>query len=333
MKLHLAELTSGFLLCSTLACAHAVPKELTDAREAYLHTSSGPANTLTPAEVHKARVSLDVAEKSFSDDPEAQKTRDLAYVAQRKAQLADALALQTQDNIDKAAADQALQAKQAQLQKDTSAQLANAEDRISADGRRHDKDTDKLNAERLARQAAEQKAGFAEQKTSDAEQRTSVAEQKTSAAEQKTSDAEAKTSDAEARNKDLERRFAKLAAFKEEERGLVLTLSGSVLFTSNQATLLVSAENRLNQISEALIAAGNRSLLVEGYTDSRGQDSYNLDLSQRRADAVRSYIVSRGYPGDKIRASGQGKNRPIADNGNAEGRANNRRVEIVVLPK
>ena len=145
--------------------------------------------------------------------------------------------------------------------------------------------------------------------------------------------AEAKTSDAEARNRDLELRFAKLAAFKEEERGLVLTLSGSVLFTSNQATLLVSAENRLNQITEALIASGNRSLVVEGYTDSRGQDAYNVDLSQRRADAVRSYIVSRGYPSEKIRASGQGKNRPIADNSNAEGRANNRRVEIIVLPK
>ena len=139
--------------------------------------------------------------------------------------------------------------------------------------------------------------------------------------------------EAEARNKDLERRFAKLAAFKEEERGLVLTLSGSVLFTSNQATLLVSAESRLNQISEALIAAGGRSLVVEGYTDSRGQDAYNVDLSQRRADAVRTYIVGRGYPGDKIRASGLGKSRPVADNGNAEGRANNRRVEIVVLPK
>ena len=326
MKLHLAELTSGFLLCTTLACAHAVPKELTDAREAYLHTSTGPANTLTPAEVHKARVSLDVAEKSFRDDPEAQKTRDLSYVAQRRSQLADALAQQAQDQQDKAAAEQALSVKQAQLQKDTSSRLANAEDRISADARLHDKDTDKLAAERLARQGAEQKQGFAEQKTSAAEQRTS-------AAEQKTSDAEAKTSDAEARNRDLELRFAKLAAFKEEERGLVLTLSGSVLFTSNQATLLVSAENRLNQITEALIASGNRSLVVEGYTDSRGQDAYNVDLSQRRADAVRSYIVSRGYPSEKIRASGQGKNRPIADNSNAEGRANNRRVEIIVLPK
>ena len=69
---------------------------------------------------------------------------------------------------------------------------------------------------------------------------------------------------------------------------------------------------------------------LQGYTDSRGSSSRNLDLSQRRAEAVRSYLVSRGVPSDRIVAKGMGPDRPVADNTSAEGRAQNRRVEIVV---
>jgi len=93
---------------------------------------------------------------------------------------------------------------------------------------------------------------------------------------------------------------------------------------------LPAAQNRLNQVADALMATKDRKLTVEGHTDSRGTSSYNQVLSQERADAVRSYIISRGYPGDLIQAQGIGKDRPVADNANAEGRANNRRVEIII---
>jgi outer membrane protein OmpA-like peptidoglycan-associated protein len=136
--------------------------------------------------------------------------------------------------------------------------------------------------------------------------------------------------DAHAQTKAMEARLMNLATVKEEERGMVLTLSGSVLFPSNKATLLPAAETRLNDVSDALMSTKERSLIVEGYTDSRGRDDANLVLSQRRADAVRSYIVSRGYEADRIEARGMGNSRPIAENDSAEGRANNRRVEIVV---
>jgi outer membrane protein OmpA-like peptidoglycan-associated protein len=117
---------------------------------------------------------------------------------------------------------------------------------------------------------------------------------------------------------------------KEEARGLVITLSGSVLFASNKSALLPAAQNRLNQVAEALMATKERKLTVEGHTDSQGSSSYNQVLSQQRADAVRSYLISRGYSGDLIQAHGIGKDRPVADNANAEGRANNRRVEIII---
>ena len=79
-----------------------------------------------------------------------------------------------------------------------------------------------------------------------------------------------------------------------------------------------------------MLAVRERYLLVEGHTDSQGSDSYNQGLSQRRADAVRDYIVQRGYPADHIQARGKGEANPIADNASPEGRANNRRVEIVI---
>jgi outer membrane protein OmpA-like peptidoglycan-associated protein len=126
--------------------------------------------------------------------------------------------------------------------------------------------------------------------------------------------------------------LAKLAAVKEEDRGLVITLSGSVLFRSGEATLLPEAQTRLDQVAEALLTSRERALVVEGHTDSQGGTSNNLDLSQRRADAVRVYLVGRGYPSTMISSQGLGETRPVASNGDPEGRSNNRRVEIIITP-
>jgi outer membrane protein OmpA-like peptidoglycan-associated protein len=137
-------------------------------------------------------------------------------------------------------------------------------------------------------------------------------------------------SDSERRTADAVAALAALAAVKEEERGLVVTLSGSILFRSAQSTLMPSAHVKLDQVAKALLAIRARNLIVEGNTDSRGSKSYNRGLSQRRADAVRDYLVQRDYPADHIQARGKGEGNPIADNASAEGRANNRRVEIII---
>ena len=126
--------------------------------------------------------------------------------------------------------------------------------------------------------------------------------------------------------------LAKLAEVKTEDRGVVITLSGSVLFRSGEATLLPEAQKKLDQVAEALLATPDRTLVVEGHTDSQGSDASNMDLSQRRADAVRAYLVQRGYASTQVVAQGLGEGRPIADNTSPEGRSNNRRVEIVIQP-
>jgi outer membrane protein OmpA-like peptidoglycan-associated protein len=111
---------------------------------------------------------------------------------------------------------------------------------------------------------------------------------------------------------------------------MVITLSGSVVFASNKATLLPGAREKLDDVADALKEAPDSKLVVEGHTDSRGSDALNQQLSQARADAVRAYLVRRGVDASQVQAVGMGENQPVDDNASAEGRANNRRVEIIV---
>ena len=283
-------------------CAATVPSELTNARLAYQHASDGPAAQLAPAELHVAQEALSKAEKSFSKDAESYQTRDLAYVAQRKAEMADAQASIAKEKASKTRADNDYQKTQGNiLQEKTQDLQEKTQDLLEK--------TQDLNQAQAALAVSEQSRQAKAAQLS-AEQKARLE------AEQKASEAQAA--------------LAKLAAIKEDERGLVITLSGSVLFRSDEAILLPGAESKLDQVVEALSSSSDRNVVVEGYTDSQGSDSHNLDLSQRRADAVRNYLVHKGYPAGRVSAKGIGEERPIADNATSEGRANNRRVEIVL---
>ncbi len=125
--------------------------------------------------------------------------------------------------------------------------------------------------------------------------------------------------------------LAGFATVKQEPRGMVITLSGSVLFASDKTELLPSAQTKLKDVATSLAQQDPEAkMVVEGHADSQGAAAYNQDLSQRRAQSVRMYLVSHGIAADRITAQGFGDTRPIANNTSAEGRANNRRVEIVV---
>ena len=125
--------------------------------------------------------------------------------------------------------------------------------------------------------------------------------------------------------------LAEVAKVNEESRGTVITLPGGVLFPSGGSTLSPSARQALGQVADALAAQPVESkIMIEGHTDDRGSDTANQQLSQARADAVRSFLVERGMPPDRIQAVGKGESAPIAGNDTSEGRATNRRVEVVV---
>jgi len=118
-------------------------------------------------------------------------------------------------------------------------------------------------------------------------------------------------------------------AVKQEGRGTVITIPGNVLFASGKSVLLPGAQSKLDSVADVLKET-DRDITVEGHTDSQGSDAANLQLSQARAQAVRDYLTLRGVSANRIRAEGVGEGKPIADNKTPEGRANNRRVEIVV---
>jgi outer membrane protein OmpA-like peptidoglycan-associated protein len=103
-----------------------------------------------------------------------------------------------------------------------------------------------------------------------------------------------------------------------------------VLFDTAKYTLKPDAREKLAKVSGILLAYPDLKVQVEGYTDNIGGDQYNLTLSQQRGDAVRAYLVSQGVSPNNITATGYGMSNPVADNSTAAGRAQNRRVNLVV---
>lgn len=118
---------------------------------------------------------------------------------------------------------------------------------------------------------------------------------------------------------------------KATARGTVLTL-GSVLFAPGQATLKSEALQNLYSLVTFMREDPERSAIIEGYTDNVGSDERNLDLSQRRAEAVRTFLINNGVEEERVMARGYGEASPVASNETAAGRQENRRVEIV-FPK
>jgi len=116
---------------------------------------------------------------------------------------------------------------------------------------------------------------------------------------------------------------------KPTDRGLVLTL-GDVLFETGSSTLSPGAGRNMDRLVQFLTEHPERLVQIDGFTDSVGTDSFNQDLSQRRADAVRYQLVSRGISSTRIGVQGYGKAYPVASNSESSGRQLNRRVEVVI---
>jgi outer membrane protein OmpA-like peptidoglycan-associated protein len=127
---------------------------------------------------------------------------------------------------------------------------------------------------------------------------------------------------------DLERQIAELNA-RETDRGLVVTL-GDLLFATGKSDLTGAAAPNLNKLAAFLHEYRDRTVLIEGHTDSVGSEESNHFLSQRRADSVKSYLVGRGVEANRLTTAGLGQGSPVASNDTATGRQQNRRVEVVI---
>lgn len=299
MKIRNTNLFASIALAGLMgSCATTAPPELVQARTSFTASNSGLAAKLAPTELHDAWTVLAKANKEFDEHGDTTMCRDYSYIAQNKLELADVKARTELDREKIAEAVKAGVVMRDSQVKSTKAALSSTREQLKQERRDSTAKTEEI--EKTAEQLATEK--------------------------QARLTAEGRLADA---MKDL----ATIAAIKEEARGLVITLSGSILFASNKFALLNTAMTKLDQVAEALKAqASDRRMIVEGHTDSQGSDRINQPLSVNRAGAVRDYLVSRGVESDKISAVGMGSSRPLLDNRNAENRANNRRVEIIIQP-
>ena len=136
-------------------------------------------------------------------------------------------------------------------------------------------------------------------------------------------------SDANAVREKLRAQLNSVLATSESARGLIVNMS-DVLFDTGKYTLKPNTQLSLAKVSGILQAYPGLKVQVEGYTDSVGSDDYNQKLSENRADAVRNFLLTQGVQETNISATGYGKAKPVADNATAQGRAQNRRVQLVV---
>jgi outer membrane protein OmpA-like peptidoglycan-associated protein len=132
--------------------------------------------------------------------------------------------------------------------------------------------------------------------------------------------------------KDAREAISKIATVREDQRGMVITVPSGLLFQTGEWTLKPASTTRLDTIATAL-KDKDMPIVVFGYTDSVGTRENNMVLSQKRADSVRRYLVGRGLREDLVTTEAKGPDDPVASNDSIEGRAQNRRVEIVVEPK
>jgi outer membrane protein OmpA-like peptidoglycan-associated protein len=253
--------------------------------------------------------------------------------AERRAAEAEARAADERRRIEEEVARRENEARERERQRaETEARLADerakaeqqAAARTQAEKERAAAEMEKMKADlEAARKAAEDA-----QKAAEAERQ--ILEEQRKAEEARTAElAHARDAQRQA-EESLKATLSQLAQVREEARGLIVTLPGNIYFDVNRTEVKPAMRDRLTQIARALATVPERHVLVEGHTDSSGNDDYNLKLSKLRAEAVRSILITGGISPERIESQGYGKTRPVASNATAEGRAQNRRVEIVL---
>jgi outer membrane protein OmpA-like peptidoglycan-associated protein len=179
-----------------------------------------------------------------------------------------------------------------------------------------------------AQKAAQEAKAAAEQSRLQAEQSKKQAE--ASQAELERTRQQLSQQEAETRRIRMESELARLAQTRSDKRGFVVALSGGLLFDTGKNALKAGAKSTLTKIADTLKTNPAARVSVEGHTDSVGTEAKNQELSQKRADAVRDFLVGAGVPADHVTATGKGEAEPIATNKTAAGRQQNRRVELVI---
>jgi outer membrane protein OmpA-like peptidoglycan-associated protein len=309
--------------CSSMPANNSL---LDQARNDYSQAQASPQVTsLAAGELRQASDSLDRANNAWSKGADRDHVDHLAYMAKQHVAIARETAAQRAAEL-------------------TVANASSERDRVRLEARTREAEFAQRSAEQSQRSAAySQQQSEASQRSADYSRRESEAAQRAALASQRlaatdrqaASDAQmnAQTArqqalDAEGRTRQLEVQLKDLEA-RKTDRGMVVTL-GDVLFDTDQSNLKSGGVRNVQKLADFFRQYPQRTVMIEGFTDSTGSDSHNQTLSDRRADSVRTALLGMGMTSDRITARGYGESYPVTSNDTAAGRQLNRRVEIVV---
>jgi outer membrane protein OmpA-like peptidoglycan-associated protein len=281
----------------------------------------------------KATDALAWAERNQSEKPGQKPAITMAREAVVRAEDARVIAIRAerQESLD--------QERQASRDRETAARATAEAERSRADADRAAAEVVRSQAQAatLQAQAASQDAARERQRAEDARLDADRVRQQSLDEQQKlTAQADqARETAARSQQEQMELRsrlmlqLNQILETRETARGLIVSMS-DVLFDTGQDTLKPGAREKLAKVSGIILAHPGLKIDVEGHTDSVGTEDFNMTLSENRAKSVRDYLVSQGITSAVITARGFGKSQPVADNGTAAGRQQNRRVELVV---
>lgn len=359
MQNRLWSVSSLFLGVVTMAACAAPgppPKELVEARLAIQDAKSANADQRATRTYDSAAANLDVANKSWEKDHEASALLHQARLAEaegRKAQYAAELQAteeairretdrKTQNEIALRDTELVLLRKKEQeaelgrmkvLAKEQEQALLATKEKLAAEQARADREAAQLREEQgkhvalsAERDRAEEEAA---QLRAEQEKRAALNAER-ARAEQAEREVARLRAEQEKANADLTATLAHLAKVREEARGTIVTLPGNIFFDVNKTEVKPAMQAQLTKIAKALAAVPDKHLLIEGYTDSDGASEYNLSLSELRAQSVQKILLAGGIAEERLTIKGYGQTKPIADNSTAAGKAQNRRVEIVL---
>src|SRR5215467_12048165 len=323
------------------------PRVLFEARNAVRIANLAAADRYAPAILAKATQQLRSAEEAYVQKREKSYIETMARETVGTAEEARVMAVKQKAEEEaqaKAAADKrAAEEREARARQDA---VDEARRRQEAEQARHQAEQARLQAEQARAQAqaaqadAERMKAEAERARQEADAARAAAEQQKQAlaveadkARKAAEESDRLRQQAEKEKADLRaqllQQLNQVLATRDTARGLIANMS-DVLFKTGSFELLAGARERLAKVSGIVIAHPGLKLEVEGHTDSVGGDDYNQQLSEKRAGAVRDYLVQQGISGDGIVSRGLGKTQPVATNDTPEGRQQNRRVELVL---
>lgn len=312
------------------------PLSLLEARNAVRIARDAKADQYASSTFQRAQASLDQAEDYYRRKQGKGPIETVAREAVQSAEESRVIALREEEQArvqqrqresdQQTAQAQALAAQQAQQ-----AQQAQAE-RDAAAKRAADEAAQRAQAEQQQQLAAQQAAQAQQQAQQEAQARQQAelqaqqAQQQAQQAQQQVQSAEQEKEQTRAR---LMNQLNQVLETRDSARGLIVNMP-DVLFDTGKSELKSTARERLAKVAGILLAYPDIRVEVDGYTDSTGTVDFNQQLSQQRADSVRTYLTSQGVSSNAITTQGFGENNPIASNDTASGRQQNRRVELVV---